>query len=93
MRGSTDGESVYFEVEDSGPGVPTEDRDAVFDRCHRLHEGQESGTGIGPYLVRAMADAHGGSVRIEESCGLGGARFVLEVPVAALDSSRLATQR
>jgi signal transduction histidine kinase len=93
VRASTDGESISFEVEDSGPGVPTTERDAVFDRFHRLHEGQESGTGIGLYLVRALADAHGGSVRIEDGCGLGGARFVLEVPVEALDSSPLATQR
>ncbi len=93
VRGSTDGEWICFEVEDSGPGVPTEERVAVFDRFHRLHEGQESGTGIGLYLVRALADAHGGSVRIEDGCKLGGARFVVEVPVAVLDSSRLAAQR
>jgi signal transduction histidine kinase len=93
VRGSTDGESVRFEVEDSGPGVPAEERDAVFDRFHRLHEGQESGTGIGLYLVRALTNAHGGSVRIEDSRDLGGARFVLELPVGALELSPLATQR
>jgi signal transduction histidine kinase len=91
VRGSSDAGVVRFEVEDSGPGVPVEERQAIFDRFHRLHEGQESGTGIGLYLVRALTEAHGGSVRIEDSCDLGGARFVLEVP--AMDSARLATQR
>lgn len=74
---------VRFEVTDSGPGVPRDEREAVFERFHRLHEGQESGTGIGLYLVRAIANAHGGRVWIEDAADLGGAKFVLELPVVA----------
>lgn len=69
-------------VEDSGPGVPEEHRATVFDRFHRLHQGQESGTGIGLYLVKALVEAHGGAVAVEDSADLSGASFVVDVPIA-----------
>lgn len=75
-----DGAGVCVTVDDAGPGVPTESREAVFDRFHRLHEGQESGTGIGLYLVKALVEAHQGEVMIDESPALGGARFTVSLP-------------
>jgi len=80
IEASCGGDSVRFSVEDAGPGVPHDEREAIFDRFHRLHEGQESGTGIGLYLVKALAEAHGGSVAIGDGPALGGARFTVEIP-------------
>jgi signal transduction histidine kinase len=83
IRARCEGSLLRFVVEDSGSGVPLEERVAVFDRFHRLHGGQESGTGIGLYLVRALVEAHGGSVFISDAEELEGARFVVEIPVQA----------
>lgn len=75
-----DGAGVLVTVDDAGSGVPSESREAVFDRFHRLHEGQESGTGIGLYLVKALVEAHHGRVMIDDSPALGGARFTVSLP-------------
>jgi two-component system sensor histidine kinase KdpD len=86
IRVRGDGPLIRVDVEDAGPGVPSEARDAVFDRFHRLHEGQESGTGIGLYLVKALVEAHGGWVRIADAPALGGARFTVRIPLARVSS-------
>ena len=63
-------------VEDSGPGVPPEDRERIFERFFSRREG---GTGVGLALARAIAQAHQGSLHVEDS-ELGGAAFVLQLP-------------
>jgi signal transduction histidine kinase len=70
-------------VEDDGPGVPVESRDEIFERFVRLDEarGREAGgSGLGLAIVQEIARAHGGSARVETS-SLGGARFVVELPM------------
>ena len=53
-------------VADDGPGVPVEERDAVLDRFVRLDRSRATpGTGLGQALVKAAAQAHGGSVALE----------------------------
>jgi signal transduction histidine kinase len=70
------------EVADSGPGVPADRREAVFDRFVRL-EGSRStpGNGLGLSLVRAVAKLHGGTAWLEDNAP--GLRAVLVVPLAA----------
>jgi two-component system sensor histidine kinase MprB len=69
-------------VRDYGPGVPPEDVDHVFDRFYRGATARgRGGSGLGLAIVRQVAEAHGGSVRVE-SPDDGGARFVLELPGA-----------
>ena len=83
VTASSGGPGALIVVDDAGPGVPQESREAVFDRFHRLHEGQESGTGIGLYLVKALVEAHGGDVTIDDSPSLGGARFTVSLPACS----------
>lgn len=83
MAVSSDGAWVHIDVEDDGPGIPVEARQSVFDRFHRLHAGQESGTGIGLYLVKALVEAHGGEVGVTDGPRLGGAWFTVRIPCAA----------
>jgi signal transduction histidine kinase len=76
---------VRFVVDDDGPGIPADQRAAVFDRFHRL-DGVRSrhagGAGLGLAIVQAIATAHGGRVRADASPA-GGARLVLEIPLRA----------
>lgn len=75
-----DGDRLALEVSDSGPGIPDELRERIFDRFVRA-ERTGGGSGLGLSIVRAVAEAHGGSVSVAES-PTGGARFTVRLPVA-----------
>ena len=69
-------------VDDDGSGIPSEDRERVFERFTRLDEGRardDGGAGLGLSLVRAVAVAHGGRAWAEASPS-GGARIVVQLP-------------
>jgi two-component system sensor histidine kinase MprB len=67
-------------VRDHGPGVPGEDVEHLFDRFYRGATARgRPGSGLGLAIVRQVAEAHGGSVRLEAPED-GGARFVLSLP-------------
>jgi len=68
-------------VDDSGPGIPVAERERVFDPFYRGAEARAggSGFGLGLPILRRVARAHGGDVRVLDS-PLGGARFVLRLP-------------
>lgn len=75
-----------IEVADTGPGVPADRRDAVFDRFVRL-EGSRStpGNGLGLSLVRAVARLHGGAVHLEDNrpgAAQPGLKVVLAIPLS-----------
>ena len=71
-----------LEVEDSGPGIPPDARERIFDRFVRGAGETGGGSGLGLAIVRAVATRHGGSVEVGEGA-LGGARFTVRLPVAA----------
>jgi two-component system, OmpR family, sensor histidine kinase BaeS len=73
----------YLRVEDSGPGIPPEDRERVFERFFRIERegaGDEGGRGIGLAIAREIMKAHGGSLEAGESEDLGGAAFTAAFP-------------
>lgn len=73
----------FLEVDDEGPGVPPQDRQAIFDRFVRGRtasaRGEADGTGLGLALVAQHVNAHGGNVFVTDRPG-GGARFRVELP-------------
>ena len=75
------GTEAVVTVSDRGSGVPCNDRERIFERFVRL-DGSNAGSGIGLYLVRALVDAHGGSIHVDDAPG-GGARFVLRMPLGS----------
>jgi two-component system OmpR family sensor kinase len=73
-----------LEVRDHGPGLPTDDSDALFERFWRAEAGRErgkGGAGLGLAIVAGIVDAHGGSVAAANADG-GGASFVVRLPAA-----------
>ncbi len=72
------GEQVWIEVSDEGPGVAPEDRERIFDRFVSCWP-EEPGTGLGLYVSRLIAGAHGGALTLEAAPI--GARFRLALPV------------
>ena len=72
-------------VDDDGPGVPVEAEQRIFDRFARLDESRDrttGGVGLGLAVVRAVVEHHGGTVGCARS-PLGGARFLVRLPVTA----------
>ena len=73
---------VRFTVSDDGPGIPEEQRERIFERFHRTDEARDrvaGGAGLGLAIVRAIAQAHGGSVRAVAPV-VTGARLQLDIP-------------
>jgi signal transduction histidine kinase len=71
-----------FSVEDTGPGVPAEHRERIFDTFFTTKG--EMGTGLGLSVVRNVMRRHKGSVTLVESPGRG-AKFVLRFPMATTE--------
>jgi len=66
-------------IEDDGPGVPEPLRETVLERGARADR-RVPGQGIGLAVVRDIAVAYGGSLHIDDSPRLGGARFTVRLP-------------
>jgi len=70
-------------VRDHGPGVPSDERDQVFERFRRgRNQADIPGTGIGLAVVKTLVEQMGGSVAVEEAEG-GGAVFMLALRTCA----------
>ncbi|MEO8444043.1 MAG: HAMP domain-containing sensor histidine kinase [Gammaproteobacteria bacterium] len=69
-------------VTDNGPGVPPGLRSRIFEP---FFTSRTDGTGLGLAVVKSVAEAHGGDIRVESAAGSpqGGACFVLRLPLAA----------
>jgi diguanylate cyclase (GGDEF)-like protein/PAS domain S-box-containing protein len=78
---------VEVVVGDDGPGIPPEKVPLLFRKFSRLHR-TISGTGLGLYLARGLARAHGGDLRYRPADG-GGSEFVLTLP--AVDRAAVPT--
>src|SRR5690606_607124 len=73
---------VRILVIDSGPGIPEEWRERIFEPFERLHlnePGEQKGLGLGLAVVRTYARAHGGDVTVEDAPG-GGSCFIVRLP-------------
>ncbi|MBZ9567612.1 MULTISPECIES: ATP-binding protein [Modicisalibacter] len=81
---SQDARAVRLDVEDDGPGVPEGHRMEVFKPFARLDDSRtrrSGGYGLGLSIVQKIMLWHGGSVVVDDSPRLGGARFSLLLPV------------
>lgn len=74
----------YFEilVKDDGPGIPEEKKEKVFEAFYQLPDDKvaSGGTGIGLAFAKSLAEAHHGTLRVEDGIN-GGSTFVLSLPM------------
>ncbi len=79
---------VEVQVNDSGPGIPPEERERVFEKFTQLkttdHPPRRRGTGLGLTFCRMAVEAHGGRIWIESSAE-GGATFKFKVPCVPVE--------
>ncbi|NDP60971.1 MAG: sensor histidine kinase, partial [Oxalobacteraceae bacterium] len=74
--GVSDG-AAYLSVADSGPGIPVEMRERVFDRFVRLADAGKPGSGLGLSIVKRIAEAHGAHLLLTD--GLQGTGLTVTV--------------
>jgi two-component system OmpR family sensor kinase len=82
-----DAQHLVLSVEDSGPGIPEDERERAFDRFYRVSGAPASGSGLGLAIVKSIAQQHGATVSLSSSARLGGLRvdvgFALSSAAAA----------
>ena len=86
----SEGAEVVLTVEDTGPGIPTAERERVFDRFFRPdgpRDRRRGGAGLGLAIVRSIVTAHGGTIDLQQAHPHG-AVFVIRLPIVAADDSR-----
>jgi PAS domain S-box-containing protein len=71
-------ESLELVVADTGPGIPPEDRERIFDPYFST---RKRGTGLGLAIVSRIVAEHQGRIRVQENSPRG-ARFIVELPIA-----------
>jgi signal transduction histidine kinase len=81
VRVARAGTYAQVTVADRGPGIAAEDQQKLFGRFVQSREGrQHGGFGLGLWIVRRIADAHGGSVQLVSAPGRG-ASFTVSLPL------------
>ncbi len=92
LRLSSRDDQVILDVTDTGPGIPPDDRQRVFNRFYNVTrvtqgaEGEARGLGIGLYVTRAIVEAHGGQVGLVSEEGKG-STFSMIIPASSNQDS------
>lgn len=79
------GTQCLLAVSDTGPGIPLEERERIFDRFYRECSSRSPdipGVGLGLAISRAVVEAHGGTIAVDSLPG-SGATFTVRLPLAA----------
>ncbi|WP_296948572.1 ATP-binding protein [uncultured Massilia sp.] len=74
-----DAHAVRLTVEDSGPGIPPEERERVFHRFYRVPGSDAAGSGLGLAIIKSIAERHGATLALGES-RLGGLEVTVTFP-------------
>ncbi|MDN5000529.1 sensor histidine kinase [Bradyrhizobium sp. GCM10027634] len=83
VRASLKDGAVIVAIDDDGPGIPADQRQAVLEPFHRLEQSRNratGGAGLGLAVVRSLVEAHGGTIDIAAAPG-GGTRVNVVLPV------------
>ncbi len=85
------GEHICIRIDDEGPGVPSEQREAIFNRFHSVRPVAESfgrHSGLGLAIARAIVEGHDGEIDVtDRDDAPSGARFTILLPAAPIDAA------
>jgi signal transduction histidine kinase len=70
------GDVVRISIRDTGPGIPPEERERIFDRFWQASRTAKLGTGLGLFIAREIVEAHDGKIWVESEVGEGSTFFV-----------------
>jgi two-component system sensor histidine kinase RstB len=96
VSGGVNNGMAFVAVEDDGAGIPEKDREKVFEAFARLDDSRtraSGGYGLGLSIVSRIAYWFGGSVTVDESPLLGGARFVMTWPAMRSTENKRKSRR
>jgi signal transduction histidine kinase len=92
----SEGARAVVRVADNGAGIPASDRERVFERFQRTNDfafRDVSGTGLGLFISRQLAEGHGGSLAIESSTPEEGTVFALALPMLPAGTELIHSRR
>jgi signal transduction histidine kinase len=81
LQASRDGDQVLVEVDDTGPGIRSEDIPHLFDNFWQARSNDHRGVGLGLAIAKGVVEAHGGRIWCESRVGAG-SKFFFTLPVA-----------
>ena len=85
-----DGSLLHVEVIDTGPGIPAEERQKVFDKFYQLSDistRQQGGSGLGLSITKSVVEAHGGKLWIDDGNQGKGSNFQFVLPLVREDDN------
>jgi PAS domain S-box-containing protein len=85
IRVDDQGDSLSYEIEDTGPGIPAEVRERVFEPFYTSKDPGQ-GTGLGLSIAYGIVQDHKGEIKLEQAAG-GGARFIIRLPTIKAPNS------
>ena len=82
ISASHDADAVRFAIRDTGPGIPAEAFERIFEKFGQVDSHSRHGTGLGLAFCKLAVEAHGGHITVESTAGEG-STFSFTVPVIA----------
>lgn len=81
VRTKNEGSGIIIEIEDNGPGIPSNEQELVFKKAYRVRSGgkMREGFGLGLYLAKVSVEKNGGTLSLA-SDGISGSNFLIQLP-------------
>lgn len=81
---NTTQDAIQVSIADTGPGIPAEELPAIFDKFHKIKQGdtvdsKEKGTGLGLAICKEIVEHYGGTIHAESTEGVG-SKFTFSIP-------------
>ena len=90
VKVEADGNLLHVEVIDTGPGIPPEERQKIFDKFYQLSDistRQQGGSGLGLSISKSIVEAHGGKLWIDDGNQGKGSNFQFVLPLVREDDN------